>query len=1054
MGFMSLMTSTSLISKKKGKSTAGISQTTVSANGHSYTSISNGGTMYVFKSSVTNAFTISGPGTLYILAIGGGGSGGTDQSGGGGGGGFVQSAVYIDAADVISITIGGGGQPTVSNSGNGGDTTVNFTKATSKNITAYGGGGGGSYAYSAKNGGSGGGCGATSSTTAGTGVNYQGYKGGVGNGSGGGGSGGCGYNVTTYNTVNGTNYYGCGGNGRQCSLPVIQSSSYGSYYWAGGGGGGGYTPNGNGGIGGGGGGTCSSGTSGLGGGSALNSGSNGGTPAHFTAGGAAGINTGGGGGGASGGGGTANGGSGGSGIVIIAFINDTGFTNTPTATGYNLTTTSNKYTLYLYKSTVSNAITFTSPGYVYIMAVGGGGGGGSDQGGGGGGGGIVQTVINLTAGDTMSISIGAGGGSSSNGSNTTCSFTTQTASNIIAYGGGRGGAYGSTSTSGGSGGGGGGARGASQNNLGGAANNTNNNIASVGGLGFITGGGPLHAGGGGGAGAAGDNYNTSRVVNGTTYFGGGGNGIQSCLPGISTTVYGSYYWGGAGGASAYNSFSDSGYTINIAGPGGLGGGGGGGYYDTSSSASVISDTSTTVLNLGNNASNNVGGNGGVNTGGGGGGASTGGSGGSGIVIVAFKPIPDIISIGYSVLVQIAPIPSSATTNNDLNSIYSARTDSSATHNISNATSGYTYCNGTYYTSTSGAFGGGYYSYYPFNGYDNNVDPSWSTTNNWSGSFNTNYSTTTNIGTIQGHWCQIQLPYSAYLSSYGIRTRGQSDPSSVPKVFYVAGSTTGSGTWNIIDTQTNATQTSSTTTYNSFTKPTTAYNYFRLIVNQNYGSSYCSIIRFNLNGYLNYFSGSTYGLSATIASNLVAFIDFSNSTSYSGSGNTFYNLVDKAAQQILGGQNISFANGLLSVNTTGSSTYLLLASYSIKTISIWLKMTSASSNGYIMDARTVMPNGYVWFHGIGSNWIKGYKNGGSLITNPTEANLFDYSTNLYNITIVADGVYTEQLIVGARYSLNEGLSCSIAKILIFNTELSESDNNILYNTINTAGFSST
>ena len=224
-----------------------------------------------------------------------------------------------------------------------------------------------------------------------------------------------------------------------------------------------------------------------------------------------------------------------------------------------------------------------------------------------------------------------------------------------------------------------------------------------------------------------------------------------------------------------------------------------------------------------------------------------------------------------------------------------------------------------------------------------------------------------------------------------------------------------------------------------------------------GLSLSTTINSSLSNYYKIIAPSTssttkYGLPIGLTSNLVAFIDFSNTNSYSGSGTTFYNLVDKSAQQVLGGQNISFSNGLLSVNTSGSTTYLLLANYSIKTISIWLKLNS-SSNGYILDARTIMPTGWLWSGGIGSNWIKSYKNGGSLVTNPGTTDLFDYSTNLYNITIVADGVYTEQLVVGARYTFGEGQNCSIAKILIFNTELSQADNATLYSTISSASFNS-
>lgn len=201
---------------------------------------------------------------------------------------------------------------------------------------------------------------------------------------------------------------------------------------------------------------------------------------------------------------------------------------------------------------------------------------------------------------------------------------------------------------------------------------------------------------------------------------------------------------------------------------------------------------------------------------------------------------------YSNLVGMTPIPSGASTFINLDSGYSARTDTSSSYTVSNSTSGYTYANGTYNTLTSGQYGGSYYSYYPFNNYTNNGDPSWSSTNNWSGGTNTNFSTSvTSVGTVYGPWIQIQLPYTSYLFSYAIRTRGTNG---VPKAWYIVGSNDGT-TWTVIDNQTNAISTTNTTTYNSFNTPTTAYSYYRMIIYQNDGTSYSSLIRFDLNGYL-------------------------------------------------------------------------------------------------------------------------------------------------------------------------------------------------------------
>jgi hypothetical protein len=302
------------------------------------TSIFNGITykIYAFKSTgVTYSFNYSCSSTsnIYILAVGGGGGGGLDQGGGGGGGGVIQSTTSLLGSDVISITVGGGGATET----NGSNTTVNWTTATSKNITATGGGHGGTYSIVSTSGGSGGGGGgargnatnnAGSSGTAG-----QGNAGGSGyvtsgtalHAGGGGGAGYAGDDFSTPRAFNGVTYYGSGGNGIICSLPGFATSIYGNYYWGGGGGASSYYTfsynsvtinySGVGGLGGGGGGgiydTSSypapiSDTSST----AINLGTSGTT----TSIGNGGVNTGGGGGGGSSGSGRA----GGSGIVIIA----------------------------------------------------------------------------------------------------------------------------------------------------------------------------------------------------------------------------------------------------------------------------------------------------------------------------------------------------------------------------------------------------------------------------------------------------------------------------------------------------------------------------------------------------------------------------------------------------------------------------------------------------------------------------------------------------------------------------------------------------------------
>jgi hypothetical protein len=148
-------------------------------------------------------------------------------------------------------------------------------------------------------------------------------------------------------------------------------------------------------------------------------------------------------------------------------------------------------------------------------------------------------------------------------------------------------------------------------------------------LGGNNGGTGNGGGGGGGGGASAAGGSPSGTVSGN-----GGNGIVCTLPGISSSIYGSYYWGGGGGGS-YS-------TGTSGGNGGLGGGGGAANY-----SGTVGVGGGSSLNPGQTAVATgvakAGGAGGANTGGGGGGASlnsgyaNGGAGGSGIVIIALPP---------------------------------------------------------------------------------------------------------------------------------------------------------------------------------------------------------------------------------------------------------------------------------------------------------------------------------------------------------------------------------------------------------------------------------
>jgi hypothetical protein len=279
--------------------------------------------------------------------------------------------------------------------------------------------------------------------------------------------------------------------------------------------------------------------------------------------------------------------------------------------------------------TSSGSFIPTFNGTVEVLVVAGGGGGGMDMGGGGGGGGVLSsTAYSVTAGNPITVTVGAGGNGApaagTNGQPSGHQYTIPATNggnsvfgSLTAIGGGFGGSsyrgY-TPGIAGGNGGSGGGASGYNDNagtfyggtGTAGQGNRGGNSTQAY------------YSGGGGGAGGAG--------ADSTNQPNGG--------PGILNKILGpGFYWGGGGGGSAYSA--------STGGNGGIGGGGGGAIGTTTGGAGY-SNGSPGGGGAPNSWGNSPGGNGGRNTGGGGGGGShynannKGGDGGSGIVIVRFS----------------------------------------------------------------------------------------------------------------------------------------------------------------------------------------------------------------------------------------------------------------------------------------------------------------------------------------------------------------------------------------------------------------------------------
>ena len=236
------------------------------------------------------------------------------------------------------------------------------------------------------------------------------------------------------------------------------------------------------------------------------------------------------------------------------------------------------------------------------LVIAGGGGGGYAAGGGGAGG--FRTINNLLlpAGNTYTVTVGAGGTGGSGSSGVTSTQNTAGSnsvfSTITSSGGGRGASYdtaGNTGFTGGSGGGGGNSGNGGAGNSGSFSPSEGNNGGS---------GTASFGGGGGGAGAVGGNGVDPNA-------GAGGIGASSYSSWGYATSTGQnvgntyYYAGGGGGRGSTN--------------GGAGGSGGGGAGCSGSSNSGVAGT--------------------ANTGGGGGSGgnspATSGNGGSGVVIIRY-----------------------------------------------------------------------------------------------------------------------------------------------------------------------------------------------------------------------------------------------------------------------------------------------------------------------------------------------------------------------------------------------------------------------------------
>lgn len=278
---------------------------------------------------------------------------------------------------------------------------------------------------------------------------------------------------------------------------------------------------------------------------------------------------------------------------------------------------------------------------VKAWGAGGGGGGGSTNGDGGdgGGGGFIQSTLSVSAGQTLSVTVGSGGtggtfssgGSGSNsgdgGGGGGYSRIVRSGSTLLVAAGGAGGGGGDNSSSspggqGGAGGGSTGQTGGSSGNAGGGGGGTSGSGGAGGTGGNNSGSSGSSLQGGDGADGRSNNGTDGSASNGASP--GGGDG------GIGDSNGNGYGAGGGGGGGYYGGGGGSG---SQAGDAGGGGGGGGSSY---SSGSGTVNTVGTDSTPGNDSDSDRGTAGEGGTGGSGtGGGSTGSSGTIGAVYISY-----------------------------------------------------------------------------------------------------------------------------------------------------------------------------------------------------------------------------------------------------------------------------------------------------------------------------------------------------------------------------------------------------------------------------------
>jgi len=179
--------------------------------------------------------------------------------------------------------------------------------------------------------------------------------------------------------------------------------------------------------------------------------------------------------------------------------------------------------------------------------------------------------------------------------------------------------------------------------------------------------------------------------------------------------------------------------------------------------------------------------------------------------------------------------------------------------------------------------------------------------------------------------------------------------------------------------------------------------------------------------------------------LILYLDAANSTSYPGSGNSFFGLVSGTGATISGTAGFTTSNrGSIILNYTATG-YIYTSSLTWRSICMWVNISSTQDVVYyLIDGRTGVENS--WFYSspsdsIGAGWSKFYLNGVQIA--------IDSANGLSNTTLFERNkwlhVYLELSMIGtgdihifSRYNNIELLVGNVSQVQIYNRVLSQQE----------------